>query len=190
MKFPWLAAIAVVLPLSAQTIDYKFLDKLADKARESSIVDLGPEQLSLLQGLTGEGKKGGDLGELSKNLKSIQVRSFEFDKPGMYNIDEMRAFRDKIKASGTWVSLITVKEKDGFTDILIEKGTDGKPKGFFIIAAEAEELSVVHIVGALDLGSLGKLSGSFGVPNIGAGKLPSTGSPTPKPKPEKDDDEN
>ncbi len=182
MKFPWLAAIAVVLPLSAQTIDYKFLDKLADKAKESSIVDLGPEQLGLLQGFTGEGKKG-ELGELSKTLKSIQVRSFEFDKPGMYNMDEMRAFRDKIKAGGTWVSLVTVREKGGFTDILVEKGTDGKPKGFFIIAAEPEELSVVHIVGSVDLSSLGKLSGSFGVPNVNVPKA----QPTPKPKAEKDE---
>jgi len=191
MTSRWLLAIAAALPLTAQTVDFKFLDKLADKAKESSVVNLGPEQLGLLSGLAGgEGK---NFGEAAKALKSIQVRSFEFDGSGQYDIEEVRAFRDKVKASGDWVSLVSVKEKGGFTDIMILKGTDGKSKGMLIVAAEPNEVSVVHIDGALDLAALGKLGGIMGIPEItggyGSKKEPTTPPPAKSKKPGQEDDD-
>lgn len=167
MKRWWLTVLAA-LPLGAQTFDYKFLDKLAEKAKESSVVNIGPEQMELLKGLSGEKEKG-ELGDLAKTMKGIHVRSYEFNEPGQYNMDEVRAFRDKIKASGEWVSIVSVKEAVEFTDIMIEKGPDGKSKGFLIVAAEPKELSIVHIDGPLDLAALGKLGGSFGIPAIVGG---------------------
>jgi hypothetical protein len=191
MTSRWLLALAAALPLTAQTIDFKFLDKLGDKAKESSVVNLGPEQLGMLSGLTGgEGK---NLGEAAKALKSIQVRSFEFDQSGQYDVEEVRAFRDKVKASGDWVSLVSVKEKGGFTEIMYLKGTDGKSKGMLIVAAEPREVSVVHIDGPLDLSSLGKLGGIMGIPEItgghGSRKEPPA-PPAPPKKPGQEDEDN
>lgn len=177
MTARWLLALAAALPLSAQTIDFKFLDKLADKAKESSVVNLGPEQLGLISGMTGgEGK---NLGEAAKAMKSIQVRSYEFEQSGQYDVEEVRAFRDKIKASGDWVSLVSVKEKGGFTEIMILKGPDGKSKGMMIVAAEPREVSVVHIDGTLDLAALGKLGGIMGIPEITGAPKKEGGTPPP-----------
>ncbi len=188
MTSRWLLALAAALPLTAQTIDFKFLDKLGDKAKESSVVNLGPEQLGMLSGLTGgEGK---NLGEAAKALKSIQVRSFEFDQSGQYDVEEVRTFRDKVKASGDWVSLVSVKEKGGFTEIMILKGTDGKSKGMLIVAAEPREVSVVHIDGPLDLSSLGKLGGIMGIPEITGAPRKDTGTPAPSKKPGQEDEDN
>jgi hypothetical protein len=186
MTSRWLLALAAALPLTAQTIDFKFLDKLGDKAKESSVVNLGPEQLGMLSGLTGgEGK---NLGEATKALKSIQVRSFEFDEKGQYDVEEVRAFRDKVKASGDWVSLVSVKEKGGFTEIMILKGSDGKSKGMLIVAAEPREVSVVHIDGPLDLSALGKLGGVMGIPEIAGSPKKEHGAPAKPQKQEEEDD--
>lgn len=191
MTFRWLLAIAATLPLSAQTIDFKFLDKLGDKAKEASVVNLGPEQLGMLSGLsTVEGK---NLGDVAKGIKSVQVRSFEFDSAGQYDVEEVRAFRDKVKASGEWTSLVSVKEKGGFTEIMVLKGADGKSKGMLIVAAEPREVSVVHIDGPLDFSSLGKLGGIMGIPEIGgtSKKEPRLPPPPPPPAtPKQKDEEN
>lgn len=182
----WLLAMAAA-PLLAQTIDFKMLDKLGEKARESSVVNLGPEQLGMLSGLTsGEGK---NLGEVAKAIRSIQVRSYEFDQKGEYDIGIVQAFRDKVKATGEWVNIIEVKEKGGFTDISILKGPDGKSKGFLIVAAEPREVTVVHLDGPLELSSLGKLGGVLGIPEIvGSGKKSAGTGAAPKAKQEDDDD--
>ncbi len=182
MKRLCLAAMAATLPLCAQTIDYSFLDKLAEKAKQSAVIDMGAEQLALLSGLKPKGVPSG-ADELTKNLKALQVRSYEFDAPGQYDIEQVRAFRDKVKSEGHWVSLVAVKEKDGFTDIMVKKGADGKPAGLLIIAAEPKELSVVHIDGPLDLSALRGLQGIPGIPEIGAPQKKS-GQPAPREKEE------
>lgn len=160
---------AALMPLGAQQIDFSYFDKLAEKAKESAVVNLGPEQLALLAGM--QSKQGGkDLADLAKTLKGIQVRSLEFDAPGQYDINEFRSIGEKIKSGGGWMPLVTVKEKDEFTEILIRKGPDGKGNGLLILAAEPKELTLVHIDGVSDLASLGKLGGIAGIPEI-AGAL-------------------
>jgi len=162
-----LILVAALVPLFGQPIDYSLFDKLAEKAKESAVVNLGPEQLTLLAGL--QPKEGGkDLAELARTLKGIQVRSFEFDAPGLYDPAAVRAFGEKIKAGGAWNALVSVKEKDGFTEILIRKGADGKADGLLILAAEPKELTLVHIDGVGDLAALARLGGLAGIPQLAA----------------------
>lgn len=176
MRQACMLALAATWPLCAQSIDYSFLDKLAERAKESAIVNLGPEQLAMLAGLKPkEGKTG--LEDLAKNLKGIQVRSYEFEAPGLYDLEQVRGFRDRVKADGAWVSLISVKRKEGFTEIMVKKGPDGKTAGLLIVAAEPKELSVVHIDGALDLSALGQLRGIPGIPEISSGPKKSGAAP-------------
>lgn len=176
---------AALLPLYAQQIDYSLFDRLAEKAKEAAIVNLGPEQLSLLAG-TKSGEGGQELAELAKTLRGIMVRSFEFEAPGQYDPAQVRALAEKIKGSGNWSPIVTVKEKDEFTEILVRRGPDGKSDGLLIVAAEPKELTFVHIDGVGDLASLAKLGGLAGIPGIaGAAKKPAT----PKPPRQKQEDE-
>lgn len=188
MKTRWILALAAAVPLCAQSIDFKMLDKLAEKAKESSVVNLGPDQLNMVAGLTG-GKDKEGLGDLAKTLKSVQVRSYEYAEKGQYDAEIVRAFRDKVTSSGNWMSIISTKEQGGFTDIMVKKGADGKSEGFLIVAAEPREVSIVHIDGPLDLSSLGKLGGIAGIPEIGGGSSKkSSGTPAAAPKPGKNEE--
>ena len=145
-----------------QELDLSFLKGLEAKAKESTDINLGPEQIQLLMGFSGEGSK--ELLGLGKSIERVQVKTFEFDKDGMYNVADMESLRAKLK-NGDFVPLISVKEKGGFTEIVMRKGPKGN-RGFVIVSAEAREVTVVNIVGDLDLASLGKLTGKFGIPNI------------------------
>lgn len=187
MRRRWILALAAVLPLCAQSVDFKLLDKLAEKAKESSVVNLGPEQLGLVAGLAAGQSKAG-AGDIVKTLKSVQVRSFEFAEKGQYDMELVRAFRDKVTASGNWVNIISTKEPGGFTDIMIQKGADGKTAGLLIVAAEPKEVSIVHIDGPLDLASLGKLGGALGIPDLAGETKKSSGATQPKQQKEDDDE--
>jgi hypothetical protein len=165
MKRLSLLALGLPVSLLAQAIDWSILDRLADKARQSAVVNLGPEQLSLIAGLKGK-EQAEMVSELAKGLKSVQVRSFEFDAPGMYDLELVRSLRDRIKASGEWASLVSVRQTDGFTEIMVKKPSGDKPGGLLIIGAEARQLSVVHIEGAAHLSVLGRLGGLAGIPEI------------------------
>jgi len=170
MRILWCVALSAPLTLAAQGIDWSVLDKLAEKAKESAVVNLGPEQLSLVAGVKGKGEAA-KLGELARELKSVQVRSFEFEAPGMYDVELVRSLRDKVKASGEWVSIVSVKEKDGFTEILIKKPSGEKTGGLLVIAAEPKEVSIIHVEGVSDLSALGRLGGLAGIPEVApAGK--------------------
>ena len=167
MKNFYLLAI-LALPLTAQVVDLSILKGLEAKARETSNIDLGPEQMGVLKGFSG--LVGGDIGEVTQGLKRVRVYSLEFDKDGMYNLADAESIRTKVKADSKWISVISVKEKGGFTEIMTHQGANGEFDGFLILAAEPRELTVVNIVGALDMAKLGKLGGKFGIPKIEVGK--------------------
>jgi hypothetical protein len=189
MKSKYLIAVVFcsLVAFAEQELDLSFLKGLEAKAKESTDINLGPEQIQLLMGFSGEGSK--ELLGLGKSIERVQVKTFEFDKEGMYNIADAESLRAKLK-SADFVPLISVKEKGGFTEIVMRKGPKGM-RGFVIVAAEARELTVVNIVGDLDLASLGKLTGKFGIPNIqmnsGAGTKGSKGSKGGKEEQEEDE---
>jgi hypothetical protein len=148
-----------------QELNLSFLKGLEAKASEFTDINLGPEQIQLMMGFSGEGSK--ELLGLGKSIERVQVKTFQFDKEGMYSLADAESLRTTLKSSD-FVPLISVKEKKGFTEIAMRKGPKGM-RGFVIVSAEPRELTVVNIVGELDLASLGKLTGKFGIPNIQMG---------------------
>ncbi len=172
--------------LCAQELDLSFLKGLEAKAKEATEINLGPEQLKLMMGFTSDATK--ELQNLGKSIERVQVRTLEFDKEGMYNIAEMENLRTKLK-TGDYLTFLSVKEKGGFTEIAMRKGPKGM-NGFVILAAEPRELTIINIVGELDLASLGKLAGKFGIPNMNIQKetTPRKSDKGPADKSKKDDE--
>jgi len=166
-----LAVLAITLPLGAQELDLSFLKGLESRASESSVVDLGPEQLGLMKSFLG-GDKGGknDLAELAAGIQKIQIRSFEFDQDGAYSFAEAQTLREKIKSDKNWVAIVSTKEKNGsFSEIMMHRGANGQSNGMLIFSAEKREISIVNIIGNIDLNKLGRLGGNLGIPKIQMG---------------------
>ena len=170
-----------LLAFAEQELDLSFLKGLEAKAKQTTDINLGPEQIQLMMGFSGEGSK--ELLGLGKSIELVQVRSFEFDGEGMYSLEDMEALRQKLKSSD-FVSIISVKERKGFTEIAMRKGPKGM-RGFVILSVEPKEVTVVNIVGDIDMNSLSKLTGKFGIPNIQMGP---SGKGKSSGKNEKDDE--
>jgi Domain of unknown function (DUF4252) len=104
--------------------------------------------------------------ELISSLKGIYVRSYEFAGPGQYSEADVESLRGQLKEP-TWSKVVGVRSTRGGEDvdvfIKIEKDRIG---GLVVIAAQALQLTIVNIVGPIDLERLSSLGGKFGIPKL------------------------
>ncbi len=142
--------LAAAAPLLAQGPKLQLnLDHLKAKAKESVNVNLDGSMLGEARKLVGE--------DATKGMEGIYVRSFEFEEKGAYTKDDLEALRKQITGPN-WKNIIEVIEREESTWISIYNEA-GKPGGFAIITAEPKELTVVNIVGSIDLSSLSAIKG-------------------------------
>jgi hypothetical protein len=143
-------------------------EKFAEGASDVTEVNLDPRMLGML------GKKTSN--DLAGKMEFIVVHSYEYDKPGMYKMEDVMAYRKKLM-DGSWNCFIHSRDKDGATDICSKSSDDGKTNELVIMTAEPKELSFVHIKGHMTLDDLRKAGGSFGA---GAGSSSGSGSSSSK----------
>jgi hypothetical protein len=179
MKTAILMSLAAVAAWTQQ-LDLSSLDRLESRAKERSIIDLDPEKLKMASGLLPEQANAKLAG-----ARAVHVRSYEFDRPGQVTASDLDGVRSQLKGPN-WSRIVDVKEKDEATEIWFYS-EGGKMGGMAILSVERDELTVVNIVGAIDLKSLGNL-GSLGIPNIQS-NLGGGSKPAPAPKPKQDEDE-
>jgi hypothetical protein len=102
--------------------------------------------------------------EVIKGLKGIYVKNFEFDSPGQYSQADVEAIRSQLTGPG-WQRIVTsFSKRSGERDEVYLLKNGDKINGITVLVAEARELTVVNIVGAIDPEKLGELGGHFGIP--------------------------
>ena len=99
---------------------------------------------------------------------------FEFDRENAYTADDVENIRKQLSAPG-WSKFISSESKRDRELVEIYSWQEGGTSaGLAILVAEPMELTIVNIVGPIDLSKLPLLQGQFGIPNIagsGAGWL-------------------
>ncbi len=187
MKYEMLAvATLITLACFGQQLDLSSLDKLAPKAKSSTVITLDGEKLALASSLVDD-KEGK---HLMNGVKGISVRSFEFGEKGAYSRSDLDAVKKQLTGTG-WSKAISVKENDEDVEIYFYKS--GSSGALAIVSAEPKELTVVNIIGPADLSSLGKLSGLAGLEGvqglIGGGSKKAPPAPAAPKSGSKDDEE-
>jgi Domain of unknown function (DUF4252) len=159
------------------------LEKLAAKASEVVDVNLDASMLKLASKFMDEDEKDdAELRQMLQNLKGIYVKSFEFEKEGQYSEEDVEAIRSQLR-SPAWSKIVSVRSsKDGDNAEVYLMGSESNVRGLAIISAEPKELTVVNLVGPIDLDKLSELGGHIGVPNL---KLEHGGSPHQEAKSDK-----
>jgi uncharacterized protein DUF4252 len=178
----WIMAGLLAATAAGQQLDLSILDKLASKAKSSVNVTLDEDKLRFASGFLSEGDQNQATAKnLVSGLKAINVRVFEFDTAGQFAPSDVDAIRKQLQSPG-WSKIVDVKDGAEMAEVyMFGKGKD--LGGLAIIAGEKKELTVVNIVGPIDLKSLGSLAGKFGVPkDILGGAIPKPPAP-----PKKDD---
>jgi len=142
---------------------------LAKKATQSVDISLDPSLLRLAGGAISNdsGGNGAAVSDLIHGLRGIYVRSYTFDKPGEYSKADVKAVEAQLLAPG-WQPMVSTHDlKQGQdVDIYLRRVGD-RTDGIAIIAADARQLTIVNIVGSIDLAKLAQLQGQFGVPKLG-----------------------
>jgi hypothetical protein len=171
-----LVAFTLLVPVAASAqgarLNLSFLDRLGERASEKQEVTIDSSMLKTVgDGLVPSGRNTEAAKQILSQLEGIYVRSYEFDDPKAYSMDDINAIRKQLSAPG-WTRIVANEEKGRDGDFELQEvwlyNPGGKLGGIFIINAERNELQVVNVVGPIDLSKLGALGGIFGIPhNIG-----------------------
>ena len=169
---PLLVALLVVTTaFTAQAqgsrIQMSSLDHLAPKASETVDVNID-ERLMKMAAKVFSDKDADEkeVKELVAGLKGIYVRSFEFDADGQYSAADVELIRAQLRAPD-WTRLVNVtSKKEGTFEVYMLMNGE-QIGGLVVLSAEDKELTVVNIVGPVDLEKLAKLEGQLGVPDLG-----------------------
>ena len=157
----WLA-----MPLQAQQFKFN-LEHLEAKAADSVDVSLNGSTLQFAaKFLDGKDPDEAKVKKLIAGLTGIYVKSFSFKNEGAFSKADIDNVRSQLREP-EWSRIVGVKSaEDKDTADVFVRTENGKISGVAVIAAEPKELTVVNIVGAIDLESLADLSGHFGVPKL------------------------
>jgi uncharacterized protein DUF4252 len=126
------------------------LDKLSSKAANVTEVTLDGPMLEMASKFIAmdEDQEDAELVAIMKNLKGIYVKSFEFDGANQYSAADVEGVRKQLAAPG-WSCIVNVRKRTGErNEVYLLKNGD-KVDGVAILVAEARELTIVNIVGAI-----------------------------------------
>jgi hypothetical protein len=109
----------------------------AKNATNVTEVTMDPDTLNLV---------GGSDEHKARAMVLNVVRTYEYDKPGMYNMADVEAIRNKLN-TGDWHCSVHVRDlKNGTgTDVCNKRRTDGM-KETAIIEVEPKELTFIHTI--------------------------------------------
>jgi hypothetical protein len=167
----WLLAMLCVIPGRAQNVQLQIsqLDRLAEKANNTVEVNLDKKLLQLAaKFLDAKDPEEAKVRELVNGLEGVFVRVFEFDQPGEYAASDIDAIRSQLQG---WTKIVGVRSRKqgGNVDVHLKYAGD-TILGLAIIAADPKTLTVVNIVGPIDLEKLSQLEGQFGIPSLNLDK--------------------
>lgn len=172
MKPLSIALLLILVPVFAAKaqdprIQMSGLDHLAAKASQTVDVNLDERLMRLAAKVFSD--KDEDEREVKKlitGLKGIYVKSFEFDAEGQYAPADLETIRTQLRGPG-WTRLVNVtSKKDGILEVYLLFNGDAVG-GLGVLHSDDKELTVVNIVGPVDLDKLAKLEGQLGVPDLG-----------------------
>ncbi|HEY0098160.1 MAG TPA: DUF4252 domain-containing protein [Pyrinomonadaceae bacterium] len=112
-----------------------------------------------------------DIGAIIGGLRGVYVRSYGFNNEGEYTEANLARVRTQLRSPG-WARLVNIvkRKADENTHVEVYMMTStGSIDGIAILALEPKRLTLVNIVGNIDLEKLSQLEGQFGIPEIGIG---------------------
>jgi len=157
---------SLAMPLPAQQFKFN-LEHLESKAADSVDVSLSGSMLKFAaKFLDGSDPDEAQVKKLISGIDGIYVKSFTFKNEGAWSKADLDRVRNQLREP-EWSRIVGVKSaEDGETVDVYVRNENKKITGVAILAAEPKELTVVNIVGLVDLDSLSDLSGHFNIPKL------------------------
>jgi len=173
-------------PQGAARLQIDNEESLAQKASELIDVNLDENLLRIIpkniRTKTEDGKEI-NVGAIIAGLRGVYVRSYGFNNEGEYGEANLAAVRSQLRTPG-WARLVNIIKKKADDNVHIEvymMTATGRIDGIAILALEPKRLTLLNIVGSIDLEKLSQLEGQFGIPELGIGSDDKDSKPAKKP---------
>jgi hypothetical protein len=144
---------------------------LRSKAVDSVDISLNGFLLRTLSKLAHTAEESGDeteaaaLGMLG-DIKSVQIRSFQFDQDDAYDNADIDAVRRQLSRGG-WTALVQSRKRHTREDVdVFVRMVGDRIEGLAVVASEPREFTIVNVVGHIDIDKVAKLEGQFGIPKV------------------------
>jgi hypothetical protein len=143
------------------------LDSVAAKASDHVDVSLNAATLQFAaRFLDANDPDEAKVKKLIAGIEGIYVRHYKFKSAGAWSQADLEPVRAQLQGPG-WSKIVgaTSSEDGANTEVWLHIAGN-KSIGVAILAAEPNSVTVVNIAGDIDLESLAKLGGHFGVPKV------------------------
>jgi Domain of unknown function (DUF4252) len=176
MKTPYIRTPLIALLLIIATalvargqdsrIQLTSLDHLAAKA--SQTVDVSVDE-RLIRIASKVFKDNDDdekrIKDLLVGIKGIYVKRFEFETDNQYAAADIETIRTQLRGPG-WSRLVGVtSRKDGNLEVHVLMSAE-QVAGLAVLHTDLREITVVNIVGPVDINKLAQLEGQLGIPDL------------------------
>lgn len=172
-------ATAFVARAQDSRIQMSSLDHLAAKASQTVDVSIDERLIRIAaKVLSDNDAEEKDVKKLLIGLKGVYVKHFEFESDGQFVAADVESIRTQLRAPG-WSRMVGVNsKKEGNFEVYLLMNAE-QIGGLAVLHTDQRELTVVNIVGPVDLEKLAKLEGHLGIPDLEIVQ--------PKPKPKNDE---
>ncbi len=166
--FAVLVALGAAGNASAQNprIQTSQLDALAAKASQTVDVNIDERLMQLAaKFLSSKDDDEAKVKEIVNGLKGIYVKSFEFENEGQYTESDLEGIRSQLRNTA-WNRIVNVSsKKEGSVEVYLMQ-VGNQISGLAVLASDPKEITVVNIIGPVDLEKLTQLEGQFGIPDL------------------------
>lgn len=165
-------ALFVLTVINANAQDARLnLDRLKgleNKASDVIEVNIDGKMLELAKRVIvkSNDKDAKKIGEAISGLKGIYVRVYNFDKENEYNPNDIDDIRSQLTSPG-WDKIANVRSKKDNQKIdVFTKFTGDLMSGIAVVISGSKSISVVNVIGPIDLDTLSELGGNLNIPKI------------------------
>jgi hypothetical protein len=159
---------ALAPPLSKLQIEN--LDALVSRAEHVVDVTIDENLLRLIPSIILKSDKNEPearkIAAIAAGFKGVYVRSFEFAADGLWAEADIAGIRAQLKQPG-WSRIVSVRSrKDGQNVEVYIMSDPANFGGLAVLATQPNELTVVNIVGKINLEDILALEGHLGIPDL------------------------
>jgi len=149
------------------------IDRFAEKADKVIDVTVDESLIKLAMSFLNPKRSPDEakLKDILSGLKGVYVKRLEFEKDNEYTLPDIQPIRSQLDAPG-WsrIAKVTSKHSGNYDVVIMSEGS--VIKGLAVFAAEPKALTLVNVIGQIDLSKFAELEGKFGIPHFDFEQLP------------------